>query len=428
MRKTTVSTTLGYILICYILLLFIPFLNQFAIAQNKPQGVNEVSKTTFELKNGDRVVFLGNSLFENDLQYGYVELALTTRWPDRDVTFRNIGWAGDNVFGDARSYFTNPPTSYDLLIEQIKKAQPTIVFIGYGGIEAQEGEAGLARFNEGLKSLLDTIDHLGAKAILLSPIPIMSAGSLENGSLENIGIRNKNLELYASAIAKTASERGKQFIDIFNPLAEMNKKVALTDDGVHLNETGYYYLATTLENGLGLALPRKEAITIRVSKHGIEASAPAKMLDGVKDIGNFQFKISEEYLPLPLPEQNAGIVDNLRLLQIRGLKKGFYTLSVDNAQVITASAKKWEEGVEIKQGPSFIQASQLRQMIVKKNELFFHQYRPLNRTYIIGFRSYEQGRHKQGLEDLNFIITWLEGQIALNRTPKPKVYQLTLAK
>lgn len=418
MRKITVATTLGYVL-C----LFITFPNQFAIAQNKPQGINEVPKTSFELKNGDRVVFLGNSLFENDLQYGYVELALTTRWPDQDVTYRNIGWSGDNVFGDARSYFTSPPTAYDLLIEQIKKAQPTIVFIGYGGIEAQEGEAGLSRFNEGLKSLLDTIDHLGAKAILLSPIPLMSAGSLEN-----IETRNKNLELYASAIAKTASERGKQFIDIFNPLNEMNKKVALSDDGVHLNETGYYYLATILENGLGLASPHKEAITINVSKHGIEASAPAKILDGVKDRANFKFKIPEEYLPLPLPEQHAGIGNNLRLLQIKGLKKGFYTLSVDNAQVVTASAKKWEEGIEIKQGPSFMQASQLRQMIVKKNELFFHQYRPLNRTYIIGFRSYEQGRHKQGLEDLNFIITWLEGQIALNRTPKPKVYQLTPVK
>lgn len=415
MRKITVSTTLGYIL-----LLFITFLNEIVFAQNKPQSVNEASKATFELKNGDRVVFLGNSLFENDLQYGYLELALTTRWPDRDVTYRNIGWSGDDVFGDARSYFTNPPTAYDLLIEQITKAKPTIVFIAYGGIEAQEGEAGLPRFNEGLNKLLDKIDGLGAKAILLSPIPIMSAGSPEN-----LATRNKNLELYATAIAKAATARGKQFIDIFNPLQEINKNVKLSDNGFHLNETGYYYLATTLENNLGLASPLKEAITINVSKHRIEASAPAKMIDVGKDIANFKFTIYEEYLPLMLPKQNAGIVDNVRLLKVTGLKKGFYTLTANDAQVITASAKKWEEGVAIKQGASFSQASQLREMIVKKNDLFFQQYRPLNRTYIIGFRSYEQGRHKQGLEDLNFIITWLEGQIALHRMPKSIVYQLT---
>ena len=414
MRKITVSTTFSYIL-----LWFITFSNEIIFAQNKPQSANEASKATFELKNGDRVVFLGNSLFENDLPYGYLELALTTRWPDRDVTFRNIGWSGDNVFGDARSYFTNPPTAYDLLIEQITKAKPTIVFIAYGSIEAEEGEAGLTRFNEGLDKLLNKIDGLGAKTILLSPIPIMSAESAET-----LATRNKNLKLYAAAIAKTAAERGKTFIDIFNPIQEINQNIKLSDNGFHLNETGYYFLAATLEKGLGLASPRKEVITINVSKHDIKASAPAKMIDAGKDIANFKFTIYEEYLPLPLPEQNAPEIDNLRLLKISSLKKGFYTLTANNVQMITASAKQWEEGVEIKQGASFSQARQLREMIVKKNDLFFQQYRPLNQTYIIGFRSYEQGRHKQGLEDLNFIITWLEGQIALHRMPKPAVYQL----
>ena len=418
MKKISASSTFSYIL-----LWFITFSNEIIFAQNKAQSANEASKATFELKNGDRVVFLGNSLFENDLQYGYLELALTTRWPNRDVTFRNIGWSGDNVFGDARSYFTNPPTAYDLLIEQITKSKPTIVVIAYGGIEAQEGEAGLPRFNEGLNKLLDKIEGLGAKAILLSPIPIMSAGSLEN-----LATRNKNLELYAAAIAKEAAARGDRFIDIFNPLQEINKNVKLSDNGFHLDETGYYFLAATLENGLGLASPRREAITINVSKHGIEASAPAKMIDAGKDIANFKFTIVEQYLPLPLPEKDADIVENVHLLKVRGLKKGFYTLTSNDAQVITASAKQWTEGVEIKQGASFSQASLLRNMIVKKNDLFFQQYRPLNQTYIIGFRSYEQGRHKQGLEDLNFIITWLEGQIALHRMPRSTVYQFISVK
>ena len=93
MRKIKVSATLGYIA-----LLFICLPNELAVAQNKPQAVAEPLTASFDLKNGDRVVFLGNSLFENDFQYGYLELALTTRWPDRDVTYRNIGWTGDNVF------------------------------------------------------------------------------------------------------------------------------------------------------------------------------------------------------------------------------------------------------------------------------------------------------------------------------------------
>ena len=154
---TKLAATLG----CSILF-FLTLPYSITVAQITPQVVTHVSNTPFELKNGDRVVFLGNSLFENDLQYGYLELALTTRWPNRQVTYRNIGWTGDTVWGEARSYIT-PPSPYDLLIDQLTKAQPTVVFIAYGAIEALEGEAGLARFTEGLNQLLDRLISLEPK-------------------------------------------------------------------------------------------------------------------------------------------------------------------------------------------------------------------------------------------------------------------------
>ncbi|RYZ31850.1 MAG: hypothetical protein EOP49_38360 [Sphingobacteriales bacterium] len=238
MRKITVSATFG----CLFALL-ITFPVGLAVAQNTPV----VPNPPFELKNGDRVVFLGNSLFEDDMQFGYLELALTTRFPDRDVTFRNLGWTGDNVFGVARSTITNPPTGYDLLMEHLTKAKPTLVFLAFGGIEAQDGEAGLPVFRDGLAKLIDKIDQLGAKTILLSPIPILSADTPENRAK-----RNAMLEVYASAMAKMATERGKPFIDLFKPIQEVSQKATITEDGIHLNETGYYYLATLLEKSLGL--------------------------------------------------------------------------------------------------------------------------------------------------------------------------------
>ena len=59
----------------------------------------------FELKDGDRVVFVGNTLIEREQRYGYWETMLTSHFPDRRVTFRNLGWSGDTVFGDARAGF-----------------------------------------------------------------------------------------------------------------------------------------------------------------------------------------------------------------------------------------------------------------------------------------------------------------------------------
>ncbi|QIP11612.1 GDSL family lipase [Spirosoma aureum] len=417
MRKRKVVAILGYSLF---MLLYRP--HGLAFAQNKLQSVTESLNSPFELKNGDRVVFLGNSLFENDFQYGYIELALTTRWPDRDVTYRNIGWTGDNVFGVARSTITNPPTAYELLMEHLTKAQPTVVLVAYGGIEAQDGEAGLPAFKEGLTKLIDKIDQLGAKAVLLSPIPILSADSAES-----VAKRNAMLELYAATIAKIASERGKRYVDIFKPIQEVSKKIALTENGIHLNEAGYYNLASILEKGLGLG-PRTEPVAIMISKNAAETTNPAKILDPGANATDLKFTIKERYLPLPLPSGESGLPGLGQVVKIPGLKKGFYTLTIDNSEVITASAKQWEKGIEIRQGPSFEQVHELQQMVLKKNDLFFFQYRPPNTTYILGMRSHEQGRHAKGLEEQSLIIKWLEGQIALIRAPKSRVYQLTLLK
>ncbi|WP_159473904.1 GDSL-type esterase/lipase family protein [Dyadobacter sp. 3J3] len=406
MRK--VSVTFGHILL---LLLTIFYKPEEVLAQSKTSGL--------DLKDGDRVVFLGNSLFENDFQYGYLELALTTRFPDKNVTFRNLGWSGDNVWGDGRSTFTNPPTAYQHLMQNIIKTQPTVVFLGYGGVEAQEGAAGLAHFKDGLNNLLNKIDSLGAKTILLSTIPVASSDTSIN-----LSKRNADLELYSSAIAKIAADRGKQFIDIYKPILDASKQITIIENGVHLNETGYYYLANVLENGLGLKT-EKPVTTISISKTGAEASANAKILDSGKDLTSLQFVIPEKFLPLPVSPEGEKLADTAPVLKITGLKKGFYTLTANDDQIVSASAKDWEKGVEIKQGPSYFQSAEIKDMILKKNELHFFQYRPINETYIIGFRAYEQGKHVKDLEDQDILIKWLEGQIALQRMPKEIVYRLS---
>ncbi|WP_214228974.1 GDSL-type esterase/lipase family protein [Pedobacter sp. B4-66] len=408
MRKIALSTTFGYVLLLF-----------FAIP-SIVMAQNQAGKTVeFELKDSDRVVFLGNSLFESD-KNGYLELALTTRWPDKKVTFRNLGWEGDNVFGQARSHFTNPPTAYETLMQQITAAKPTIIFIAYGGVEAQDGAAGLDKFKDGLNKLLDKTDELGAKAILLSPIPVLSGIPVD--ILES---RNKDLQLYAKAIADIAKARDKQFIDLYNPVTDFQKQAKISEDGIHLNEVGYYLMATALENGLGL-VSQPQVINIQVVKSGLEAATPAKIVPS--EAQQMKFTIAESYLPLPLLAAELPKIEQKRTVKIGGLKKGFYTLIADNVPVITASEKSWGAGIEIKQGGVFDQTKQIQHLINKKNDLFFQQYRPWNETYITGFRAYEQGRHKEGLADLEYIMVWLENQIYLNSAPKSIVYQIVTVK
>src|SRR6476646_11039747 len=92
---------------------------------------------SFELRDGDRVVFLGDTLIEREQHFGYLELALTTRFPDRDVTFRNIGWSADTPAGDSRfglsllqAGLEPPDEGWTQLREQIRQLRPTVVILG----------------------------------------------------------------------------------------------------------------------------------------------------------------------------------------------------------------------------------------------------------------------------------------------------------
>lgn len=362
-----------------------------------------------EFRNGERIVFLGGSLFENELAGCYLEFALTSRWPGRELTFRNIGWTGDNVFGDARSTFTSPPTAYQQLFQQIRSTAPDYVLIAYGTVEAQKGEAGLDEFTNGLEVIIDSIDRLGAQTILLSTIPVKLAGTPENTLTQN-----RYLKLYSEAISAVASKRKKRFVDLYTPVSA-NEGTIYADNGIHLNDEGYYYLAQVLEKAFGWP-GRGERITI---------DAAEKRDSGGNDV---VFTIQEKLLPLPVPASGTAAPGASVVVQINGLKTGSYTLTENGQQLLTASAEQWAKGIALDKGVSQLQSASVRDSIARKNELFFRQYRPLNRTYILGFREYEQGRHKQGLRDLNPIIARLEGQINQHCTPVKKTFTLSPVK
>ena len=121
-----------------------------------------------EFKDGDRVVFLGNTLIEREQRYGYWEKALTLANPDKTIIFRNLGWSGDTVWREcalrfARSWVPPAPGA------RVDAAKPTVVLVGYGLNESFAGNAGLPRFQKGLDALLDTLAATKARLVILGP-------------------------------------------------------------------------------------------------------------------------------------------------------------------------------------------------------------------------------------------------------------------
>src|SRR5688572_7593958 len=86
----------------------------------------------FELRDGDRVVLVGDTFIEREQTYSYLETLFVTRWPQRKITFRNLGWSGDTVYGDARSYEHPAKRGFENLTKQVQELKPTVIFLGYG--------------------------------------------------------------------------------------------------------------------------------------------------------------------------------------------------------------------------------------------------------------------------------------------------------
>ncbi len=269
----------------------------------------------FELKPNDRVVWIGNTLVEREQRYGHWETALLGKFPDKNVTVRNLGWSGDTVFGDARAGFDDARKGYERLVGLTLELKPTVIFVSYGLNESFEGFGGVAKFQKGLEKLIDSLAPCGARIVLFTPTPFEKSRGLPDPTE-----RNTVLQLYVQAIREVADRHGYRFADLFTRGLEHQRKEssqAFTDNGMHLTEAGY------------------------------EATIP----------------------------------DFLTAL---------------NLSWAAEEPKKFEA---------------VRAAVRKKNELFFHRWRPQNETYLFGFRKHEQGKNAKEIVEFDPLIAKAEEEL-----------------
>jgi len=204
----------------------------------------------FELKDGDKVVWLGSTLIEREQRDGYWELELTALWPDRKFTFRNLGWSGDNVHGEARLGFdvNTPALGLKRMVNLTLAEKPTVIFICYGQNESFDGEAGLKKFEQGYEKLLDALKPAKARIVLMT-VPLFE--QLPNNGT---GPANVRVQMYNNAIEVIAKKHECRFADFakawdakrFAP----HVLVKYTDNGMHLSEGGYYVSAAAVLNSI----------------------------------------------------------------------------------------------------------------------------------------------------------------------------------
>src|SRR5438477_1714319 len=135
-----------------------PLLTCFALFAALWLPARAAAPEPFELQDGDRVLFIGDTFFEREVDYGHIETRLTAAFPDRNVTFRNLGWAADTPLGRSRASFDwNKPEDEWLkrVKEQVALVKPTVAFLSYGMTASFTGEAGIPKFKADISRLMD---------------------------------------------------------------------------------------------------------------------------------------------------------------------------------------------------------------------------------------------------------------------------------
>ncbi len=381
--------------------------------------------TTLQLRDGDRVVLLGSTFIERAQSYGYIEAALTSRaYPNR-VEFRNLGWSGDTVFGEARAGFGRVADGFAHLKQHVLELEPTVILLNYGANESFAGRAGLQEFSEGLETLLQTLDETGARIVFLSPTPHEDLGR----PLPDPAEHNRQLALYTKTLADVARDRGATFVDLFEGLGknlQPKSSAPLTDNGLHLTQYGYWRAAPVIEQALTQDqrdwLIEIDARRSNIAGRGMEIQE-AEFLPG-----RIRLQVRDLVLPHPLPPDDAPAeaqaVVSPRVVRVFGLPRGTFALRIDGQQIVAATSQQWAAGVQLTSGPDFEQAEALRRAIVAKNELYFHRWRPQNVTYLFGFRKHEQGNNAVEIPQFDPLVEEAEAEIHGLAEPASHLYEM----
>jgi azurin len=198
-----------------------------------------------ELKAGDHIAIIGNTLADRMQHAGYFEALTYRQFPKHALVFRNLGYAADEVVTRPRSENFGTPTDW------LTRVEASVVLAFFGFNESFKGEAGLPKFRDDLdKFIKDTAkaNYSGKGAprlVIFSPI---AAEKHRDVNFPDPAPINRQLEPYVKAMAEVAQANGVQFVDLFaaSKKAYADAKESLTVNGIHLSDDGYKALAPAM--------------------------------------------------------------------------------------------------------------------------------------------------------------------------------------
>jgi lysophospholipase L1-like esterase len=219
---------------------------------------------TLLVRKHDRIVFLGDSITEQQLYSNYVETYLATRFPEFALTFFNAGWGGDTA-----------PGGLARLDRDVLRLKPDVVTVCYGMNDGRYQPSTpeiVETFSNGLSGLVKRLKKAGVRVVLLTPGIVDEAKGAHLAACHY----NRCLRPIADAVVRLAKKERLPVADLHRLMSEVDARAKSADaafcmipDGVHPDPAGHLVMAHGLLTALGVP-PRREIIRIPAGKPSVE--------------------------------------------------------------------------------------------------------------------------------------------------------------
>jgi len=396
----------------------------------------ETPKDAFYLKNGDRVVFYGDSITEQRLYTSFAETYIVTRFPKLNVTFVHSGVGGDRVGGGWMGPI-DPRLDRDAI-----PYKPTAMTIMLGMNDASYKPFDQPTFDTyaaGYRHILDKMKAAdpGVRFTLIEPSPfddVTRKPGWDPGY-------NSVLLKYSDFVKQLAASQKQNVADLNGPVVAMLEKANAADaagaqkiipDRVHPAPGGHLIMA----EGLLKAWNAPSLVAgVTIDAAGKRASGTNTAVSGLAFSGGMlTWTQTDSALPFPLDTKDETLMLAVRSsdfvaaldnepLMVTGLASGSYTLKIDGEPVGTFTTDQLKAGINLAllPTPMLKQAQAVHALTWKHNDIHSLRWRSVDFPFL-GDKSPGVRKALDGLDALEADVVRQQHAAA---QPKPHKFALS---
>ncbi|HTM47585.1 MAG TPA: SGNH/GDSL hydrolase family protein [Bryobacteraceae bacterium] len=389
----------------------------------------------FYLKDGDRVVFYGDSITDQRLYTTFTESYVVTRFPKMKVTFVHSGWGGDRVSGGGGG-------PVELRLERdVFAYNPTVLTIMLGmndGSYRAFNPDIFERYSAGYESIIRTVKQklpeVRITAIQPSPYDDVTRPPAFAGGYNAVLVR------YGKFLAELASRENLALADLNTPVVAALKKAKTLDrelalkllpDRVHPGAGGHLLMAGALLRAWQAPALVSSAEIDADSKKVTAANTEVSVLYTADALTWTQ---EDAALPMPLDPKDPALALalkasdfnrtlNRQTLAVKGLTRARYVLRIDGEFAGSFSRQDLAEGVDLGAMPTPMakQALEVHALTLKRAAIHNARWRQVQ----VPMQDTKAGRLQAALDSLDALEAELVEQQRAAAQPKPRRYELT---